>query len=158
MKNRFKFIIIMVMAIVCTMTANAQKDVYFATHRFVQNEFGEISPKDFNDACCSARIVVDMGARTLLVATKTQGDESYTFSRFQKEKGNIYFFDEKDNKIAYMTFDKDFSALFLYRNDYSIVEYRKIHGHRSIIEYNEWITFLEKSWEKEAQQDYKYYY
>lgn len=46
MKNRFKFIVIMVMAIVCAMTANAQKYVYFATLRAVIDEYGEVLQKN----------------------------------------------------------------------------------------------------------------
>ena len=68
------------MAIVCTMTANAQKYVYFATHRFVQNEFGEMSPNSLIKAYCPTRIELDLEAKTLLIKTKTHGTVSYTIS------------------------------------------------------------------------------
>jgi hypothetical protein len=91
MKNRIKFILIMVMTIVCTMTANAQKDVYFATHRFVRNEFGELLPRSDKEAYCPTRIEVDYVAKTLLIKTKTHGTASYTFDHFNLKEKFVFF-------------------------------------------------------------------
>ena len=127
MKNRFKFIIIMVMAIVCTMTANAQKYVYFATHRFVQNEFGEMSPNSLIKAYCPTRIELDLDAKTLLIKTKTHGTVSYTISDVLVEEDCAHFFDEKGNKIGGIKYTDDtciyFKGLAIIRNNDTIVTY-----------------------------------
>ena len=127
MRNRIKFIVIMVMAIVCTMTANAQKYVYFATHRFVQNEFGEISPKYSKDAYCPTRIEVDLERQTLLIKTKTHGTISYTFSNAFVEENGVHFFDGKGNKIGAIVYTdetfQNFKGLAIIRNNDTMVTY-----------------------------------
>ena len=127
MRNRIKFIIIMVMAIVCTMTANAQKYVYFATHRFVQDEFGEISPKYSKDAYCPTRIEVDLEQQTLLIKTKTHGTVSYTISDCFVKEDCVHFFDEKGNKIGCIIYTdatfQDFKGLTIIRNNNTMVTY-----------------------------------
>lgn len=117
----------MVMAIVCTMTANAQKDVYFATHRFVQNEFGEISPKYSKDAYCPTRIELDLEQQTLLIKTKTHGTVSYTISDVLVVENDVHFFDGKGNKIGGIEYTdatfQDFKALVIIRNNNTMVTY-----------------------------------
>lgn len=127
MKNRFKFIIIMVMAIVCTMTANAQKYVYFATHRAVIDEYGEMLQKTTKEAYCPTRIELDMDAKTLFIKTKTHGSVSYTFSDFDFYNKSVWLLNEKDEKIGGIVFeDTDlthFQVLGIYRKDGSMVIY-----------------------------------
>lgn len=128
MRNRIKFIIIMVMAIVCTMTANAQKDVYFATHRFVKDEYGEILPnRRLNEAYCPTRIELDLEAKTLLIKTKTHGTVNYKISDVLVEEDCAHFFDEKGNKIGGIKYTDDtciyFKGLAIIRNNDTIVTY-----------------------------------
>ena len=126
------------MAIVCAMTVNAQKnaykDVYFATHRTVINEYGEMLPKSPKEAYCPTRIEVDLEQQTLFIKTKTHGSTSYTFSRFEKvdKRGNIIevgvlFFDENDECIGTIGFaDTEclkFKGLLIYRKDGTRVSY-----------------------------------
>lgn len=117
----------MVMAIVCTMTANAQKYVYFATHRYVQNEFGEISPNSLIKAYCPTRIELDLEAKTLLIKTKTHGTASYTISGVLVKEDCVHFFDEKGNKIGGIMYTdetfQDFKGLAIIRNNNTIVTY-----------------------------------
>lgn len=142
MKNRFKFIIIMVMAIVYTMTANAQKDVYFATHRFVQDEYGETSPKKLDEAYCPTRIEVDKDVKTILVKTKTYGTASYTFSNFKITEGKYFFYGTKGEKIGCMVFYSTdntlLNRLIIYRSDDTIETYEKNTYHFDYMEYCRW--------------------
>lgn len=125
MRNRIKFIIIMVMAIVCTMTANAQKYVYFATRRVVRNEYGERK-----SAYCPTRIELDMDAKTLFIKTKTHGSVSYTFSNYRFYDEGVWFLNEKDEKIGGICFRDtdltDFQILGIERKDGSMVFYVNI--------------------------------
>lgn len=127
MRNRIKFIIIMAMAIVCTMTANAQKYVYFATHRYVQNEFGEMSPNSLIKAYCPTRIEVDLEQQTLLIKTKTHGTASYTISDCLVKEDCVHFFDEKGNKIGGIMYTdetfQDFKGLAIIRNNNTTIIY-----------------------------------
>ena len=127
MRNRIKFIIIMVMAIVCTMTANAQKYVYFATYRAVINEYGETLPKYKKDAYCPTRIEIDLEAKTLFIKTKTHGSVSYRFSDIRLFDKSISFYNEKDEQIGCIVFgDTDFSEFHVFgidRKDGSSVIY-----------------------------------
>lgn len=130
MRNRIKFIIIMVMAIVCTMTANAQeKDVYFATHRFVQDEYGETQPKNLDYAYCPTRIEVDKDAKTLLVKSKAHGVASYPFSKFDATEKSVFFYGTKGEKIAIMVFysttQNAFNKLIIYQSDDTIEIYEQ---------------------------------
>ena len=166
MKNRFKFIIIMVMAIVCTMTANAQKYVYFATHRFVQDEYGETSPKKLDEAYCPTRIEVDKDAKTLLVKTKTHGRASYTFSNFKTTEGKYFFYDTKGNNIGcmffYTTDNTLLSKLIIYRCDDTIETYESNSYKFDYLQYCKWRECVNKDFEKafikkEGSKLYRYY-
>lgn len=134
MRNRIKFIIIMVMAIVCTMTANAQKDVYFATHRFVQDEYGEILPnRRLNEAYCPTRIEVNKNTKTLLIKTKTRGTVSYKYKCINWEETDIderlCFYNAKLELIGCLVFDgsgfndSSFKGLFICRKNDTMVMY-----------------------------------
>lgn len=132
----------MVMAIVCTMTANAQekelpypyytgyKEVYFATHRFVQNEFGEVLPNSHIKAYCPTRIELDITKKTLLIKTKTHGAVSYTFSDVRVEEKFAFFLDRKDNLIGGIIYTdascQYFKCLVIYRNNDTRVIYEDI--------------------------------
>lgn len=103
MKRVFRFILIMVMAIAYTMTADA-KDVFFATHRSIQNEYGEILPENPDAAYCPTRIELDLDAKTLVIKTKTRGTASYTFSDYNATEKAIFFYDAKGKEIGCMLF------------------------------------------------------
>lgn len=124
MKRVFRFILIMVMAIAYTMTADA-KDVFFATHRSVQNEYGEILPKNPDAAYCPTRIELDMDAKTLVIKTKTRGTANYTFSDFHATEKAIFFYDAKGEKIGGMLFSDtrftQFEMLVINKGDTQIM-------------------------------------
>ena len=126
MRNRFKFILIMVMAIAYTMTANAQKEVYFAKYRYVQDEYGETLPKSRGTAYCPTRIEVDTIAKTLLVKNKKHGSTTYTFSDFTivGHQGGVLY-DCKGKKIALfgLKWYTKLSFLYIYREDDTVVKY-----------------------------------
>lgn len=142
----------MVMAIVCTMTANAQKHVYFATHRFVQDEYGEMTIKRFDDARCPTRIELDMAQKTLLVKTKKHGTASYTFSDFKPNRGKVFFYQTKGEKIGCMQFDdRDntrFNKLIIYRSDGTIETYEKNCYCLNYEQYCEWRECVKVDFEK----------
>jgi len=126
MKRVFRFILIMVMAIAYTMTADA-KDVFFATHRTEQDEFGEIQPTKLSDAYCPTRIEVDTEAKTLLIKTKTRGTASYTFSDFTVYERMVSFFDDNDNIIGSIVFINnnlnDFVSLTINKKNNTTITY-----------------------------------
>lgn len=88
-------------------TANAQKDVYFATHRLVQNMYGETFPKNFNDAYCPTQIEVDYSAKTLLVKTTTYSFSKYTFSNTNRLRKDVVFYNEENDIIGTLIFNSD---------------------------------------------------
>ena len=129
-KRVFSFILIMVM-LICTITANA-KDVYFATHRQIQNEYGELLPRSDREAYCPTRIEVDYDAKTLFIKTKTHGTASYMFSDYDYRdllgttfeeiaKKAIVFFNAKGEIIGSLFFTdynySDFLGLTMYRKN-----------------------------------------
>lgn len=127
-KRVFSFILIMVMSI-CTITANA-KNVYFATHRVVTNEYGEDFPKSAKEAYCPTRIELDVDAKTILIKTRTHGTASYTFSNIVLKDQGVVFFDGKGEVVGGIVFlDTDYSefgALQIFRKDNTKITYMKI--------------------------------
>lgn len=131
-KRVFSFILIMVM-LVCTITAEA-KDVYFATHRSEQSEYGE-----WSDTYCPTRIELDIvDTKTLVIKTKTRGTVSYTFNDIdsQRDATNslITFYDADGYKIGDILFKdtdwgtskpEDFWGLVIYRKNGTRVVYLK---------------------------------
>ena len=109
--------------ITSTMMVNA-KDVFFATHRFVQNEYGEIIPKNDNAACCPTRIELDLDAKTIVIKTKTRGTASHTFSDYSAIEDVVSFYDAKGEIIGWMTFSDtsfaQFTALVILKGDTKI--------------------------------------
>lgn len=137
MKRVFRFILIMVMAIAYTMTADA-KDVYFATHRTVTNEYGEVLPLNFSDAYCPTRIEVDYDAKTLLIKTKTHGTANYTYSEFTIKDKFICFFDVNEKMIGAILFlDNDLnefvSLTICKKNDTHITYFEKENFKKNIL-------------------------
>ena len=131
-KRVFSFILIMVMSI-CTITAEA-KDVYFATCRHEQSEYGEWSM-----TYCPTRIELDIvDTKTLVIKTKTRGTVSYTFndlgSKRDETNSLITFYDADGYKIGDIVFKdtdwgtgkpEDFWGLVIYRKNGTQVIYLK---------------------------------
>lgn len=121
-KRVFSFVLIVVMSI-CTITANAQKNVYFAKHRYVQNEYGELLPRNDIAAYCPTRIEVDYDAKTLLVKTKTHGTASYVLGGYilLSEKRAIVFYDTEGKHLGMISFRdtsySDFDTLVIDRKN-----------------------------------------
>lgn len=111
---------------ICTITAEA-KDVYFATHRFVQNEYGELLPRSDKEAYCPTRIEVDFDAKTLLIKTKTHGTASYTFNYFDLKEKFIIFYNVKGEQVGGIEFRdfnySDFNCLIIRRKNDTLIAY-----------------------------------
>lgn len=119
---------------ICTITAE-NKDVYFAKHRYVKNEYGEYLPKNDNAAYCPTRIEVNYDAKTLVIKTKTHGTASYVFSdtvhlpRPYPKKDAVGFIDVRNEYklIGGMFFTdsyySDFSSLVIFRKDDTELHY-----------------------------------
>lgn len=111
------------MTIVCTITVSAEKDVYFATHRIIYNEYGELLK-----AYCPTRIEIDVNAKTILVKTKMRGTAVYTFSNFRVIETGAGFYDVKGNLMAVISFADNYSGfrgLKIFGKDDTFVIYFK---------------------------------
>ena len=132
-KRVFSFVLIMMMTLVSTMTADA-KDVYFATRRHEQSEYGEWSA-----TYCPTRIELDIvDTKTLVIKTKTRGTVSYTFNDLVSNRDAtnslITFYDADGYKIGDILFKdtdwgtgkpEDFWGLVIYRKNGTRVVYLK---------------------------------
>lgn len=103
LKNNFKFIIIMVMAIAYTMTANAQKDVYFATRRSIVDEYDQLLGEIYD----SIRIEIDWDVKEVSIDSKSEClGTGFNFSNFRQSKSKraIFFFNENGDEIGGILF------------------------------------------------------